>query len=140
GELVDGKHVADPIHGRPPELLVPRHAEESELTHLLDVLPGEVTGPVELRGDGGDLVGCEIAHHLANHPVVLVEVLLHRPQGSRSPGWLRPAPCIKPTVPAARRKGKSVSHFGARCVRTRSRKTAPYFSILAGPTPLTSRR
>ena len=55
GHLVDGDVVGELVHPGAAELLAPRHAEEAELAHRLDVLPGEGGGPVELARDGRDL-------------------------------------------------------------------------------------
>ena len=56
------------------QLLGPRYAEQAELAHLADVLPGELRVGVVLGGDRRDFVAGELAHHLARREVLLGEV------------------------------------------------------------------
>ena len=72
--LVDRDHVRDVVQPRTTVLLGPWHAEEAQLSHLLDVLPGELGALVVLGGDRGDLLAGERADHLAHRQVLLAEV------------------------------------------------------------------
>ncbi len=78
GEFVDRDHEGDPVHSGSSEILGPGNPEQPQLRHLLDVLPGKLRPLVQLSGDGRDLVLGELAHHLADHLVILVEVAQHR--------------------------------------------------------------
>ena len=74
GHLVDRDVVGELVHPRAAQLLAPGHAEEAELAHRLDVLPGEGGGAVQLPRDRGDLGPGELADHLADLVVVFGEV------------------------------------------------------------------
>ena len=84
GHFVDRDVVGELIHSRAAQLLRPGHAEETELAHLLHVVPRKGGGAVELARDRGDLGAGELAHHVAHLIVLLVEV-----QGEIHglPGW-----------------------------------------------------
>ena len=56
------------------ESLGPRYTEESELAHLLDVLPGELGPFVECGSYGGDFFPSECADHFAHCQVLIAEV------------------------------------------------------------------
>ena len=74
GHLVDGDVVGELVHPGAAELLAPGHAEEAQLAHRLDVVPGEGGGAVQLAGDRSDLRPRELADHLADLVMVLGEV------------------------------------------------------------------
>ena len=74
GHLVDGDVVGELVHPGAAQLLAPGHAEEAELAHGLDVLPGELRGAVQLAGHGRDPFLGELAHHLADLVVMFGEI------------------------------------------------------------------
>ena len=74
GHLVDGDVVGELVHAGAAQLLAPGHAEEAQLAHGLDVVPGEGGGLVQLPRNRGDLGPGEIADHLANLVMLFVEV------------------------------------------------------------------
>ena len=55
GQLVDRDVVGELVHPGPAQLLGPRDAEQPEVAHPLDVVPGEGGGAVELAGHRGDM-------------------------------------------------------------------------------------
>ena len=73
-ELVDDRDVGQVIHPRPAHLLRPRNAEQSQLRHLLDVVPGETAVEIVLAGGGFDDGAGEVANHLADLEMVVAEV------------------------------------------------------------------
>src|SRR5262245_29053937 len=74
GELMDRDIVRELVHPGPTEFLRPRHAQESELTHLADVFPGKGRGSVQLAGHRGHVLPAEIADHVADLLMLLGEV------------------------------------------------------------------
>ena len=74
GHLVDHDHVAQEIEPRAAQVLRPRHSEEAELSHLLDVRPRELSLRVEVRRYWRYLAARELAHHVAYCEVLLGEV------------------------------------------------------------------
>src|SRR6185369_1646947 len=73
-ELVNHGDVRQIIHARAAQLFGPWNSEETELGHLLHVVPGEAT--VEVVGAAGrfnDVAG-EVANHLAHLEVMLGEI------------------------------------------------------------------
>jgi hypothetical protein len=83
--FVDGDHVRDVVETRTAQLLGPRYAEQSELTHLLDVLPRKLGALVQLRCDGRDFLAREGPHHLAHREVLLgeIESIVHERRSCR---------------------------------------------------------
>ena len=90
GHLVDGDVVGELVHPRPAQLLAPGHAEEAELAHLLDVVPGEGRGAVQLAGHGRHFRAGELAHHLAHLVVLLGEI-----EGEIHVVWCLEAECTR---------------------------------------------
>jgi hypothetical protein len=86
GHLVDGDDVARQVQPGAAHLLGPRHAEEAELAHALDVLPGELRDLVVVGRDGRDLALGEAADHVAHGDVLVgeVEAVVHG-CGARAP-------------------------------------------------------
>ncbi len=74
GHLVDRDVIGELVHPGAAELLAPWHAEQAELAHGLDVLPGKLGGPVELACDGRDVAPGEVADHLADLVMMFGEV------------------------------------------------------------------
>src|SRR5689334_6076628 len=79
-ELLDHDHEADGVEPRAAQLLRPRHTEQPELAHLLDVLPGELPFRVPLCRRRRDLVARELADHRARGEMLLgeIECVVHR--------------------------------------------------------------
>ena len=65
GHLVDGD-VGELVHPGAAQLFPPGHAEEAELAHRLDVLPGKFRGEIVVTGDRAHFAVGKIAHHLAD--------------------------------------------------------------------------
>ena len=72
--LVDRDVVGDLVHAGAAELLGPWHAEQAELAHRLDVVPGKSGSLIELARDRRDMVAGKLAHHFADLMVLLGEV------------------------------------------------------------------
>jgi len=71
---MDGDVVGKLVHPGTAELFAPGHTEQAELTHGLDVFPGERGRAIELGGHRRDMGPGEVANHLANVMVLLGEI------------------------------------------------------------------
>jgi len=89
GHLVDGDVIGELVQPGAAQLFTPGDAEEAQLAHGLDVVPGEGGGLIQLPCDWGDLGPGELADHLAHLMMLLVEVegVVHR---SRMAAWKCP--------------------------------------------------
>src|SRR5688572_10284504 len=74
GELVDHDHVADQVEAGPSEVLGPRNAEQPQLSHLPDTVPGKGGLFIVLGGNRRDLVASELPYHLAHLMMLFAEV------------------------------------------------------------------
>ncbi len=74
GHLVNRDVIGQLVHSGPTQLLGPGNAEEAKLAHGLDVVPRKRRSPIELRGDGCDMITGKLPDHFADLMVVLVEV------------------------------------------------------------------
>src|SRR6185503_15400709 len=74
--------IAEQVEARSAKLLAPRGAEQAELAHGLDVVPGKGRIRVVLRRHRSDLLARKPAHELAGRQVLLVEVdaVVHVPE------------------------------------------------------------
>jgi len=52
-------------------------AQQAQLTHLADGLPGELPFLVRLLSDGHDFLFGEVAHHLTDHLLLFIEFEVH---------------------------------------------------------------
>src|SRR5207245_4793060 len=73
-ELVDDDDVGEVIHPRPTELLRPGDAEQAQVGHLLDVVPGESAFEIVPPGARPYNLLREVAHQVAHLVVLLGEV------------------------------------------------------------------
>ena len=72
--LVDCDHVAQRVEPGAPERLRPRYSKQTELAHLLDVLPWEFLCRIEFGGDWCDFLARKLAHHVTNRDMLVAEV------------------------------------------------------------------
>jgi hypothetical protein len=71
GHLVDGDVIGELVHAGAAELLAPGHAQQAQLAHRLDVVPGKGGRAVQLPGDRSDPRPRELADHLSDLVMVL---------------------------------------------------------------------
>ena len=77
GQLLDRERVGERVGAAAPVLLRERDAHQAELAHLRDELVGKRLGAVELLGDRRHLVAGEVAHGVAQQPLLVGEVEVH---------------------------------------------------------------
>ncbi len=111
-ELMDDGDVRQVIHPRPAQVLRPRNAEQPELRHRFDVVPGEAAVEIVLAGGGFDDVLGEVSHHLAHLEMVVgeVEAIVHSEICSRLPEVLQyhgAMMCPRFDIPSHRRSDVS---------------------------------
>ena len=73
-ELFDRDHEADRIEAGAADIFGPRDPEKSELSHGLDVRPGERGVLIVMRGDRGNLLSRKAADHVTHGEMLLVEI------------------------------------------------------------------
>src|SRR5690606_34613599 len=79
GELLDHDQIAQIVEALAAVLRGYVHAEEAELGHLPDALPGKLTFFVELTGDGTDLGFGELPDLGPESLVFFVQIRIHVP-------------------------------------------------------------
>ena len=74
GQFVDGDDEGHRVEAGAAKILGPWNTEQSQVSHLRDVLPREGGVGVVLCGNGADMVVREGANHFAHLQVLLIEV------------------------------------------------------------------
>ena len=86
-QLLDRQRVGERVGAAAAVLLGEGDAHQPELAHLRDELVGEGLGAVELLGDRRDLLAGEVADGVAQQPLLVGQLEVHRGGESRKPGY-----------------------------------------------------